>query len=649
MKLQDLRQKLYSKQSDIESRKPKLDTYDPRANASDAPTAQETNLEDKNKDKDWVIETSTTKKQKTLFMLIGSIILGALVIAGSGYLIYFFTHQEFRQEQVKIELKAPSAININEDFSLSLVYSNNNPLGAKNAKLTLEFPSNYSLGSTKPQANNTNRNIVEWNLADLKAQQDGSIEINGRFTSKEEDSAKFKATLSYVPENFNAEFKNENSVSTRVIGVPLSLNIEPTRTVADGYAVNYQIRVRNNGKEPFQNLTARIKYPPGFSFINSSLALEGDQKTSWKIPTLLSNEEKVITIEGKLNGKTGDQKFLNVSLGVESDQGFSEYIKKDAVSNITDPPVTISQEIVSGKDIVHKKEEIQINVNYQNASDRPISQAIVKVKLNGVIFDYKEGVKPDNGGWFDANTHEIIWQGGKTPELSVLKPNSSGKLSFTIRVADFIPFIDNKKTNFVGSTQASIESPEMPTPVGANKVVLGKNLEFKLSSFIGFETKVFYSDGTIPNSGPIPPMVGEKTTYTVHWRITNTFNDLRGVEVKSVLPFGVEWADNVFPSKNGVTYKPGTREIIWSKDRIPAGAGSESPEVTLVFQIAIKPTENEYGKSMDLFSESSLKATDTFTQETITSKTIKKTTFLEDDSTATEYMGQVIKKGEENY
>lgn len=648
MKLQDLRQKLYSKQSDIESRKPRLDTYDPRTNAGEIPTG-EAKLEEKNKDKDWVIETATTKKQKTLLMLFGSIILGALLIGGGAYLLFLYTYKDFKQEQVKLTLKAPSAININEDFTINLLYSNNNPLGAKNAKIVLEFPSNYALGSTKPQANSTNRNIAEWNLADFKAQQDGSIEVTGRFTSKEEDSANFKAAISYVPENFNAEFKNEGSSSTRVIGVPLSLNIEPTRTVADGYAVNYQVRVRNNGKEPFQNLIAKISYPAGFAFINSSLPLEGDKNNSWKIPTLLSNEEKVITIEGKLNGKTGDQKFINVSLGMENETGFNEYIKKDAVSNITDPPVTISQEIVSGQSVVHKKEEIQINVNYRNASDRPISQAIVKVKLNGAIFDYKEGIRPENGGWFDPNTKEIIWQGGKTPELAVIKPNSSGKLSFVLKTAEFVPFIDNKKTNFTGTTQASIESPEMPTPVGANKVVLGENLEFKLSSFIGFETKVFYSDGTIPNSGPIPPTVGEKTTYTVHWRITNTFNDLRGVEVRSILPFGVEWTDSVFPSKTGVTYKPGTREIIWSKDRIPAGAGNESPEVTLVFQIAITPTENDYGKAMDLFSESNLKATDTFTQETITSKTVKKTTWLEDDSSSTEYMSRVIKKGEEMY
>jgi hypothetical protein len=122
-------------------------------------------------------------------MLFGSIILGALLIGGGAYLLFLYTYKDFKQEQVKLTLKAPSAININEDFTINLLYSNNNPLGAKNAKIVLEFPSNYALGSTKPQANSTNRNIAEWNLADFKAQQDGSIEVTGRFTSKEEDSS----------------------------------------------------------------------------------------------------------------------------------------------------------------------------------------------------------------------------------------------------------------------------------------------------------------------------------------------------------------------------------------------------------------------------------------------------------------------------
>ncbi len=646
MRLQQLRQKLYSRQSDIESRKPRLDTYDPRSNV------QNNQMEDgkeENKEQDWVIETSTTKKQKTLLILILSIFLGIVLVSGTIYLVYFFTHKEFRQEQISIKIEAPSAININEDFSLTLPYSNNNPLAAKNAKIVLEFPANYALGSTEPQANNSNKNIVEWNLGDLNPQKDGTIEINGRFTSKEEDSAKFKAVISYTPENFNAEFKNENSTSVRVIGVPLSLNIEPTRTVADGYAVKYQIRVRNNGKEPFQKLTAKLNYPAGFSFINSSSPLVGDQKNVWDIPTLLSNEERTITIEGKINGKTGDQKLMTASLGIEDEKGFKEYLKREAVTNITDPPVTISQEVNNGQTVVHKKDEITVTINYRNSSDRSISEAIVKAKLDGVIFDYKEGVKPDNGGWFDSNTKEIVWQGGKTPELALIKPNSSGKLSFSVRVADFIPFVDGKKTNFTGTTHLSIESPEMPTPVGANKIVLGKSLEFKLSTFIGFETKVFYSDGTIPNSGPIPPTVGDKTTYTVHWNVSNAFNDLRGVEVKSVLPFGVEWMDKVFPSKGGVVYKPGTREIVWNKDRIPAGAGNDSPAVSLVFQVGITPTENDHGKVMNIFGESNIKATDTFTQETVTLKTIGKTTDLEDDSSATDYMSRVIKRGEELY
>lgn len=646
MRLQDLRQRLYSKQSDIESRKPQSDEYDPRAKLNQP--SEENNEAEKSETKDWVVETGTTQKQRTLLVLVASIIAGALVVGGGGYILYKVLKKDFKQQQVQLKIELPPAVNLNEEVILTIPYANNNPVGLKDAHLIVNLPPNFLISSTVPQADSTGKSTAEWNLGEIAPQQGKTLELKGRFTGRDEDSASFKSLLTYTPSNFNSQFQNDATSSTKVIGVPLSLFIDSTRTVASGYVLSYQIKIRNNGGEPFQELKINMTYPMGFSFVNSSVPLIGDNKNVWSIPTILSNEEKVLTIEGKIEGNVGDQKNLAVTIGKDDPDGFKEYIKKEAITEITSPPIVISQAVANDQTVVHKGDQLNFAINYSNKADRPIGQAIVKVKLDGSLFDLKS-IELEDGGWYDSNNREVVWQGGKVPALSLINPGDTGKLTFGVKISNFIPFTLDKKSNFTSQTTVSIESPEMPTPIGQNKIVTGNTLDFKLSTAAGISSTVFYSDGTIPNSGPIPPTVGKKTTYTVHWMITNAFNDLRNVAVKTVLPYGVDWTDKAFPSKSGLDFNQRTREVTWNLERVPAGAGIDKPAANLVFQIALTPTDNDAGKAMDLIGDILFTGIDTFSQEAInlTAKGVKTT--LPDDKSMSEDMGRVIRPGDETF
>lgn len=214
-----------------------------------------------------------------------------------------------------------------------------------------------------------------------------------------------------------------------------------------------------------------------------------------------------------------------------------------------------------------------------------------------------------------------------------------------MRVSNFIAFTD-KKTNFTGTTTVSIESPEMPTPIGSNKIISGNTLEFKLSTEAGLTSSAFYNDGTIPNSGPLPQTIDKETTYTVHWTVANAFNDLRVVEVKSVLPIGTKWMNKVFPAKSGLEYNERTREIIWNIERVPAGAGINAPTVTIVFQVGLTPSEDLFGKSPKILENTTLKGTDTFTQEVINKKAPYLDTTLPEDKSIIDNLTRVIRVGD---
>jgi len=640
MRLDKIRQKLYSKQSDIESRKPQHGEYDPRA-------AEETGEKKPDEDKKWVIEAGTTRKQKTFFFLLTSIFAGAVLVLGGGYVLYKVLKKEFRQQQVQVKVETPVSAKIGDSVNISVSYANYNPVPLRDAHLTLEMPPTFKLESTSPQAEATTNSVVEWNLGEIDSKGNGILEIQGRFIEREEEASYFNSVLRYTPKSISSPFQNEASAGVEVTGIPISISVEKTRTVASGYEIEYKLNLRNNGKEPFQKLEARMEYPKGFTFVQSSPELTGEDKTIWNIPTILSGEEKVLTVRGRLDGIAGERKLLKVLLGRLEDGGeWRQYSEKEIVTTITEPPLSVRQKVKGQESVIaHAEDELPFEVEYANNSERGIGDAVVRVKLEGNIFNW--GRVAVERGSFDLDKKEVIWQGGTVPELKMVKPGDKGILKFSVEIPEHVPFTDDKKSNLTGKSSVSIDSPHMPTNIGENKVVTGNVLEIKLGTKVFLQSKGYYNDSTILNEGPVPPTTGKNTTYTIHWTISNIFNELRNVKLKTTLPHGVEWTKEVFPSSSGVEYNERTKEITWNIERVAAGAGSYKPAPNLIFQIKVTPSDNDVGKLLLLINATTLEGVDTFTNETVkvSAKEIKSD--LPDDPSISEELGIVIKPGDD--
>jgi len=173
-----------------------------------------------------------------------------------------------------------------------------------------------------------------------------------------------------------------------------------------------------------------------------------------------------------------------------------------------------------------------------------------------------------------------------------------------------------------------------------------KILKSKVNSQVVLRAKGYYNETTanITNSGPIPPKVNQATTYTIHWQITNTSNDLENVRVTAILPEGIEWR-NVYTTLNKDTkleYNERTKQIVWSMNKIPAATGFLIPAYELVFQIALRPSITQVGTSPVLIDESILEGKDTFTGEMLEVFSPAIATDLPDDLTISAKLGEVV-------
>lgn len=141
----------------------------------------------------------------------------------------------------------------------------------------------------------------------------------------------------------------------------------------------------------------------------------------------------------------------------------------------------------------------------------------------------------------------------------------------------------------------------------------GMHLRALLSAAFSFRAEArYYTDiGDQIGIGPLPPRVGEKTTYWIVWTVGPTESDMTQLVMKTVLPSTVRATGKFASAARGVFQTDG-RSVTWSVLAFPA-TGGES--VSFAFEVELTPTESDRGHPVPLLLDSSARALDAETGE----------------------------------
>jgi hypothetical protein len=318
------------------------------------------------------------------------------------------------------------------------------------------------------------------------------------------------------------------------------------------------------------------------------------------------------------------------------DDIFLQYSQSEFVTQISPAPIFLGVSIngIEGDCKIDSGQALSYKINFKNNTDVALSELILRVQLEDSIFDVRE-IDLNEKGFFDSRTNIITWSGADVSALTLLEPNQSGEVNFSIKVKKDLPIFNFNDKNFTASIIAEIQTLTVPAKFAGTELKFENELNCKINSRLGLTTKVYYNEPSqgIYNTGPIPPRVDNLTTYTVHWQITNISNDLDGARVKTVLPQGINWTNyQINKSNKGlVSYNERTKEVIWDIGKIPAGTGATMPIYELIFQIGLTPSINQIGQSPVLINESIIEGRDTFTNNNLIVTTSSVNTSVPDD------------------
>jgi len=543
---------------------------------------------------------------------------------------YYYQRNIFSKEVLKLEILGPEKVKMGEEIEYTVRYKNQGNTTLEEAELIFEYPeSALPLTFRQAQGELSSEEVlseeerrVRKDLQDIYPGEEDSYVFKARLFGKEGDIKQAKAFLSYRPKNLKAFFESKTSFVTEIDLVPLSFEIDSPSRVEIGKPFSFRINYFSSADYPLSDLRVKIDYPSGFEFLGSKpVALE---RTEWDIDLLNKTDGGRIEISGRLEGEARTEKIFRATLGFWKEGDFILLKEATRGIQIVKPSLYVSHLINNSPEYVATPGDfLHVEIFFRNIGEEPFKDLFLVTKLKGEAFDL-DTVRTGEGD-FQKDEKFIFWDWKKVPLLKFLSPQEEGKVEFWVKLKEkWEPLEIN---------------PEIKAEIEIAKVK--KTFVVKVNSFLELEELVLFKEEKFSNEGPIPPKVGETTTYSVIWKPKNYYNDLENVKVKATLPDQVKLTGKIFPEDANLTFDSESREIVWDVGELQRGSGISEPEKSVAFQISLKPIEDQKGEPAFLINEARVEGEDQWTKRTIGASVSAVDTTLPDDPTVSEQNGIV--------
>ncbi|MFA4881120.1 MAG: hypothetical protein WC650_05915 [Candidatus Doudnabacteria bacterium] len=571
-----------------------------------------------------------SKKRFWLFLTAFILVLGAGCVAG--YFLLLKHKTSFTGQAVKLDIIAPHEVISGSTYDYLVEYANEEGENLENAKLTIYFPSGFNFLDALPSPEGREElqeaNVVKkvqgesraltWNLGLIAKGNKAAVKLKGAILGEVGAKRALKAIISYQPENFNSRFSKEKEIEVKIKQSLVDFSLEASSRVGKGKEFNILVKYRNATAEDLENLRIIVNYPIGFSFTASQPRSDHENNT-WDLRVLEPGERGRIDIQGKIPEVSPQGLVFRANLGIlDQYQQFFSQISEERPVIVLDPRLEITATVnKEEKTTLRPGEELEFIITYYNVSEVSLEGTSITYKMNTDLLD-PDSIAVENGRR-DAGGN-FVWDDQSEPNLKKISPNQKGKVKFTARLLSVFPYSSLDKRNLKLTGKASFISNKVGDLEGFNFNVESNDLEAKINTEFSLaeEARYYTLEYEKAGSGPLPPKVGESTTYRVYWTVSNTTNDAENIRLQTTLPEGVGFGEDSFTSLgNNIKYNSETREVLWDLGRLQAYAGSVLSGAQAWFEVVITPNTVQLGQILPLTGETKISGRDLFTEEEI--------------------------------
>jgi len=541
-------------------------------------------------------------------------------------------------KNVDIVIQAPASVTGGEETQIQVIVTNNNKGAIEEAILEVSYPEGTQIVDASQEENRKFRK----NLGIILPGQQVTDTFRVVMFGEENTEKDFIINVEYRPEGSSATFSKNKEYTFVLTTSPVSLSLDVPDEINIGEKIKISIDAVSNSKTILEDFMIVVEYPFGFSFEGANpRPIFGSN--AWVFGDLSPSEKIHIEITGVLEGQFEDQKTFKIFAGKQDTKNTNKIeltynslqrtvlIEKSFLSvnfNINGDPSSSEITVTSGENVTGE-------IFWRNTLDSQILNGEFRVRIVGPIVD-ERSVSVDKG-FYQSNSNSIIWNQTTDRILSAIEPGENGSARFSFKTASLFKPGSSQFKNPEITLELSFQGERVSPGFENETITLTQSRKLKINSAVQLASYGLYFTGPFKNTGPIPPKVDEKTTYTIVWSLANSSNKVTNAQISGSLPIYVKWLGSISPQSESIIFNDTTGVILWNVGDVPAGAGITQGAREISFQVELVPSISQVGDLVTLLSEARFTGQDTFTQSLISVQVRAVTTDLEQDPLFNEF------------
>ncbi|MCK4539628.1 hypothetical protein KAU09_00565 [Candidatus Parcubacteria bacterium] len=588
------------------------------------------------------VKKMDVKKRHGFIFWFFSFLLTIFLIGGGAYYGYNNLYLQSGTDAVAVDffIEGETEVVAGEEYFYTLRYKNNSNIAIKNIHIQANYPEHFKVLDIYPE--NKDENNAVWKIEILPPHSAGNIKIKGMMLAAKDETGVMFAEMSYSPENFSSEFKEEASINTVINDIGIDFDFDHASSVLVGETEELTLHFNAKENNFINNFRLTLEPKENVEILNyigegrERLAVfEQERPGVWQISEV-GQDEVMLPIRIKFLEKETEEEKLCFSFEYRgNDESYTKF--KDEILNFevmkSDLNLTL---IINGSREdkgVNFGGTLNYSVVYKNKGETKMKNVVIMAVLESDFLDWTT-MQFDAKGKERGNT--ITWTKEEIPSLASIEKNQEGVIDFSVDVMKAAPTDGSQEYQIKSYAQFSIgqfgeEEENEEKLVGiednlSNTIINVINSDLELSEAI----KYFNEDNIPVGTGPHPPKAGEITSYKVYWSLSNNLHELKDLAIKVKLPEYVAWDNKNRATVGEIKYDETLREVRWEIGRLPVTVFQASGE----FSISVTPAEEDKNKIMVLLPGSEVTAVDDKTKAELSETTKAKTTKLEDDKIA---------------
>jgi len=545
--------------------------------------------------------TPKPKRRYRAWILIGSLLVFIFGVGLSSLYLYLGGNQ-ISSDNIALSVNGPFTIGGGETMDLQIGITNQNSVAIDAATLIMKYPTGTRSIGEAP------RNLFEERIPIESIPPGGvqNIPVQVAVFGESNVEQTIGATIEYRIEGSNSMFYKEAEPLTFTISSsPLLLRLSSVEKVASGQTVDIKMTVVSNASTPVRNVLISAEYPNGFRF-ESAQPSPVFSDNVWQIDELLPEQSVTINLTGVVVGLTEESFQINYTAGparadnpyivgsILAESNINFFIERPFIDVLT----TIDGE-TDRSVIVEQGESSDVDVEITNTLEETVYDMVVEVVPGGNALNENSIV--GTNGFYDSNSGTVRWEVSNNSSFAQVAPGEDRSLSFKVTP-------DTPKPTASYDLVVNVYARRVAESSAAEQLIGTALIEAKYSSELSIGSQAGHGGLFVP-AGPVPPVVGETTTYTITMVAEAGVNDLTDVIFNTSLPVYVEWPDNV-QGDGDLVYNAVSKQIEWKPGNMLSGDRKE-----VSFQLQFTPSLSQLGRSPLLLRSQTARATDRFTGE----------------------------------